>query len=341
MGRLPALRPEKNACESPHLVLLGAGTSRAACLKGDANGRTLPLMLDLVEETGVDKLLSAARVSWTKENNFETLYQSLVDDESKAPLVRDIEEQLHDYFCQIEIPEAANLYDRLLLSLRAKDYVATFNWDPLLAQAYKRNRHLKELPEILFLHGNVEVGVCLRDQRKGFLGSSCTTCDRPLERTRLLYPVARKDYTSDPFISQEWAAFRHVLQYAYLFTIIGYAAPASDIEAVSAMRTAWSLNESRELAEIEIVDVKERSILEATWAPFFVRNHYGVYNTPSPLFRHARRSCDHFAMASLQNNPCHDTPLPQTDVLNDLQSWASGMIAEEVALREHGTPLPC
>jgi hypothetical protein len=255
MGRLPALRPDKNACESPHLVLLGAGASRAACLSGDANGRTLPLMLDLVEATGVDRLLSKAHVGWAKGDNFEVLYQAMVVDANKASLVRDIEEQIRDYFCAIEIPERANLYDRLLLSLRAKDYIATFNWDPLLAQAYRRNSHLKELPTILFLHGNVEVGVCLHDRRKGFLGHRCTTCDRPLEPTRLLYPVAQKDYASDPFIAQEWAAFRHVLKYAYLFTIVGYAAPASDVEAVSAMHAAWNQNESKELAEIDIVDV--------------------------------------------------------------------------------------
>jgi len=46
-----------------------------------------------------------------------------------------------------------------LLSLRKKDAVCTFNWDPFLYDAWIRNRHL-DLPEIFFLHGNVRCGHC-------------------------------------------------------------------------------------------------------------------------------------------------------------------------------------
>ena len=37
----------------PHIVLLGAGASRAAFPSGDANGRKLPLMADFVESLGL------------------------------------------------------------------------------------------------------------------------------------------------------------------------------------------------------------------------------------------------------------------------------------------------
>jgi hypothetical protein len=46
-------------------------------------------------------------------------------------------------------------------------------------------------------------------------------------------------------------------------------------------------------------------------------------------------------MATLQLQPCHDNPLPMTDDLSVLHSWAAKYIAEEDALREHGTPFPC
>lgn len=41
----------------PHVVLLGAGASRAACPTGDANGKLLPLMADFVDVLGRNPLL--------------------------------------------------------------------------------------------------------------------------------------------------------------------------------------------------------------------------------------------------------------------------------------------
>jgi hypothetical protein len=40
-----------------HLVVLGAGASRAAFPKGDQNGKKLPLMADLVEVLQLEGLL--------------------------------------------------------------------------------------------------------------------------------------------------------------------------------------------------------------------------------------------------------------------------------------------
>ncbi len=44
----------------PHIVILGAGASRATCLSGDANGKQLPVMEDLVEVVGLQDLLERA-----------------------------------------------------------------------------------------------------------------------------------------------------------------------------------------------------------------------------------------------------------------------------------------
>lgn len=341
MPTLPALRPDKNVCESPHLVLVGAGASRASCPNGDEAGHVLPLMGDLVEVTGVDALLDAAGIEWKSEANFEAVYASLASSASHADTLRKVQDEIRSYFDAIRIPRTVTLYDRLLLSLRPKDYIATFNWDPLLAHAYIRNRRLGELPQVLFLHGNVAVGACTEHRSKGFLDNRCGTCRQPLLPTRLLYPIGQKNYTADPFISQEWDEFRAVLEHAYLLTIIGYAAPASDVEAVTAMRMAWDSNQMRGLVEIDIVDVRPRAELEATWLPFFDRDHYAILDRPIGLFNHARRSCDHFAMATLQQRPCRDSILPDTSDLAELQIWAETLIREEVALRDNGSPLPC
>lgn len=97
----------------------------------------------------------------------------------------------------------------------------------------------------------------------------------------------------------------------------------------------------RPVACIDIVDVKSREELEATWKPFFVRNHYAIWDAPYGIFNHARRSCDHFAMATLQQRPCRDIVLPKTNQLTDLQEWVQTLISQEVALRERGEPFPC
>ena len=41
----------------PHVVVLGAGASRATCPNGDWSGRILPLMTDFVEVVGLEALL--------------------------------------------------------------------------------------------------------------------------------------------------------------------------------------------------------------------------------------------------------------------------------------------
>ncbi len=336
--KLPQLRADKNACESPHVIILGAGASRAACPAGDANGRVLPVMADLVELAGLHDLLRESRIDYEPDQNFEAVYESLVADPSQVEVAHAIEARLRDYFAAIVIPSTVTLYDKLLLSLRPKDFIATFNWDPLLAQAFKRNRSVAVLPRVLFLHGNVDSGTCVQHHQKGFLEHSCPVCRRPLDPVPLLYPIGTKDYESEPFIRNEWTELRAAVQEAYILTII---APASDAAAKAIMLEAWKANASLELAEIEIIDIKSEAELEANWNPFFVRSHYGISRSPGWLFQHPRRSCDHFAMATLQQRPCHERPLPDLHDLAALHEWIKPLLDEEAKLQQEGTPFPC
>src|SRR5215471_8086633 len=135
-------------------------------------------------------------------------------------------------------------YDYLLSGLRRKDVVATFNWDPLLVQAFRRNLSMRELPEIVFLHGNVCIAVCLEDKVKGFIGDTCQKCGKPLTPTKLLYPIGQKNYDSDPFIRSEWAILRRAIAGAYMMEVFGYSAPRTDVEAKSIMDSAWDTNQT-------------------------------------------------------------------------------------------------
>ncbi|MFC1543657.1 hypothetical protein ACFL4Y_00180 [Gemmatimonadota bacterium] len=340
--RLPALDPSKNVCHSPHVVLLGAGASLAALPEGDAAGKRLPTMNNFVEVVGLESILDESGMNW-KGRDFEQVFSGLMQAGGGDPLVKRIERAIYDYFADLQLPETVTLYDELLLSLRNKDLVATFNWDPFLLQAYRRNLCVKRLPQILFLHGNVGVGACNNDRCKGPVHEPCMKCGEPLEPVRLLYPVTEKNYNDDPFIKGEWEIFSAHLEHAYLLTIFGYSAPVADVEAQRIMRDIWASNLTRELAQISIVDIKDPEEIRGTWEAFFVRDHYGISSSldHSQLFNHPRRSCDAFAMASLQQQPCHDNPLPRGSSLAELHEFVAPLVAEEEALESDGAPFNC
>jgi hypothetical protein len=298
-------------------------------------------MADLAGVTGVGELLSARGIALPSDD-FEAAYQRLVVDPRLAEVAAGVQEQLRSYFSQLVLPDHVTIYDELLLSLRPKDLVATFNWDPLLAQAFKRNRDLAQLPRILFLHGGVDVGACNEHKQKGFLEHSCTVCGERLSPQPLLYPIEDKNYELDPLIANEWQEFRNALEEAYLVTVFGYAAPTSDVAARKAMLDMWKKNPHRELGEIEIIDVKSRQEVEHNWRDFTVRSHFGVTASlrQSLVLLSPRRTCDHFAMATLQQRPCRRAPLPAFTALRDLQDFVRQLIREEEDLAS-GSPLPC
>src|SRR5579872_3749056 len=112
----------------PHVVILGAGCSLAAFPTGDREGRRLPLMNNLIQALGLKPLLHSANLA-EPEENFEALYSRLAGDHRYAGLLKSIEGAVTDYFAKMALPANPTIYDQLLLSLRPKDCIATFNWD--------------------------------------------------------------------------------------------------------------------------------------------------------------------------------------------------------------------
>lgn len=75
----------------------------------------------------------------TKSNNLEDIYSELYE-RTDCQVVRELlDNKIREYFSCLEIPDEPNIYDLILLSLRKKDLVATFNWDPLLLQALSKS----------------------------------------------------------------------------------------------------------------------------------------------------------------------------------------------------------
>lgn len=330
---MPTLPPlDKNVNHAPHVVLLGAGASIAAYLHWGRKGSQLPSMHDLIEVLSLRAPIEDAGYN-TIGLDFEAFYDDLSSSGKNNELKAVIESRVYDFFSTLTLPDVPTIYDYLILGLREKDIIATFNWDPFLLQAYMRNEVVTKTrrPRITFLHGNVKIGICYACEVAGVNGRRCSRCGNLLEPSKLLYPVKHKNYNDDLFIKTEWEVLRDKLSRAYFLTIFGYSAPTTDIEARSLMLDVWKANSSLELAEVEVVDIRSRKDLEVTWRDFFFSHHYMTTKNifSSYMFTHPRRSCDAFAAATLMCQPWHDNPFPKFKRLHELQNWVAPLIAEE------------
>lgn len=307
-----------------HIVLLGAGASRAAFPNGDTAGRQLPVMDDLVDKVGLQPLIEQAGREDAQERNFEVIYDRLASEPKNAQKVKEIERRIDSYFASLSLPNHATIYDRLLVSLRPTDAVFTFNWDPFLFDAYQRNRNAVPLPKIFFLHGNVRIGACLKHDTWDARKERCPKCFQPLADVPLLYPIRQKDYSTNPYIRRNWDAAKIRFQEAFTLTIFGYGAPASDKDAVELLRSAWTGRSDRTLEHIEIIDIADESFLHDRWLPFAPTLHYRVTRTfeQSRLARWPRRSCESLIYPMSQGMPCEDFSLSATDSLVTLQASA-------------------
>jgi len=216
----------------PHVILLGAGASRAAFPNGEGTGRKLPLMNDLVEVLELKPILDQGGVPYAGRN-FEDVFSELASTSQHQTIVELIQAKVVSYFSSLELPAEPTLYDYLVLSMTPDDVIATFNWDPFLIQAVKRNGHVSKPPELLFLHGNVAQGYCPRDNLHGGIGAKCSRCGDHLRTVPLLYPIGEKDYETEPAIASAWREVKWAFENAFWVTSFGYSAPKTDIGAVN------------------------------------------------------------------------------------------------------------
>lgn len=307
--------------ERQHVIILGAGASRAAFPDGDRDGVRLPLMNDLVDMAELMPILAKYGIQYSG-GNFEDLYSGIRADPVLADLAADIENAVHSYFARMQLPDRPTLYDHLVLSLRSKDVIATFNWDPFLVQACARSLGHANIPNVLFLHGNVAIGLCREHRTSGRYPGHCGSCGVPYSPTRLLYPTSQKDYNSDPYIHGQWSNLKYALRSAYLLTIFGYSAPTSDIEARILMEQAWGTSEEREYEQIELIDVKSEDALTATWSSFIHSHHYQVVPSfyESISARYPRRSCEAMWRQLMDVQWVAEASLPWEDDFHDLHS---------------------
>jgi hypothetical protein len=313
----------------PHVVLLGAGASLAALPTGDANARRLPLMSDFAAIVGLSDLLSEC--GFDPHQNFEQIYSRLVASSRHQSQQRALEQKIRDYFSALVLPTSATHYDRLLLSLRPKDAIFTFNWDPFLFDAYSRNRSVAPLPGIFFLHGNVRIGACTAHGQWGQRETTCPECGAKYTQVPLLYPIEQKDYSSSEYIAAAWNAATDLFGAAFTITIFGYGAPRSDADAVNLLNRAWLAQSKRQIEHVEVIDVADVESLATRWKDFTPTHHFHAEPRfeGSRLWRWPRRSCESLLYPMTEGRPCEDLPLPNTDALADLQRFVAGVAAYE------------
>lgn len=315
----------------PHLVILGAGASRAAFPNGEVQGYRLPLMADFTDIVPVAPILEKGRIRW-HGRNFEEVYSSFYGTSKQDALRAELEETILNYFSQLRLPDTPTLYDLIVLSLRKKDVIATFNWDPFLIQALQRNgRVTKSLPTPLFLHGNVAHGYCEKDRFQGVAGQMCPRCKEPFQTDRLLFPVTQKDYSSDAAIAKAWEVAREALKMALLVTVFGYSAPASDKDAISIMSEAWGSPDKRQFEQFEIIDIRPPEEVRSSWERFIFSGHYRVSASlfESFLAIHPRRSSEAFISQYIHANFLEGNRIVEAQTMEELHRWFQPLFEAE------------
>jgi len=104
MPTLPYYNKEKKTIESPHVVLLGAGASKAAFPNGDVCGRKLPLMSELTDVLDLESTIQKNGYLGNT-TNFESFYSEIFNQSKYSNLVNEIQKRVREYFETLEIPD--------------------------------------------------------------------------------------------------------------------------------------------------------------------------------------------------------------------------------------------
>ena len=288
----------------PHVVILGAGASVATIPMGDRYGRKISVMDGFVDTLGMRNILNGIKF---KSENLEDIYSELSGHQEYDEIRKKLEDAIREYFSQFRLPDEPTIYDLLLLSLKEKDVIATFNWDPLIIHAIQRVSIItKKIPNVLFLHGNVAIHICQKDKIQYFTPHTgiCRECGQRYSPCRMLYPIGKKNYNDDPYIKNQWDVLRSFLSRAFIVTIFGYSAPQTDVEAIRLLKEAWGDNKKHLLEQIEIIDIKQHDELAEKWKDFIFMDHVATPNSfwDSIIAHSPRRSTEDFYTETIEGN---------------------------------------
>lgn len=328
---------DANIMGGMHLVILGAGASIASCLRNpELHGKKLPSMNGLSDVIDMSDVLSQV-----PQNllccNFEELYGNIYEWDNSSPLLKEINQRIYTYFRELELPLEPTIYDYLIMSLREKDVIATFNWDPFLYQAWWRNYLHGSTPQLIFLHGNVAVGYNEEIKGIGRAGTIGSIYRKYYTPTQLMFPIKHKNYKENNFIIGEWNKLNHCLTAAQKVTIFGYSAPKSDVEAISAMQEAWGSPLKRNMEQFEFIDVRSEWDVIDSWSSFIHSHHYDFYTDffHSSLGQYPRRTFEAHMLQTMPITPeeafVEPLPIPHNEInsFDEMWAWYEPLIKNE------------
>jgi len=323
-----------------HLVILGAGASIASCIHNpEKNGQELPSMLNLVDVVGLNDIVDDIPEN-LRDENFEVLYSKLHDDNPESERIKEIEHRVKEYFRTLKLPDTPTIYDYMLMALRSKDQIATFNWDPFLYLAYNRcSAFTKNLPYLCFLHGCAGLGYNPDMKRSGPAGMyGDKECTKYFAQTKLLYPVTNKDYSSDEFAKEQWKWATDIMgsKDTWRFTVFGYGAPETDVQAMSLLNDAWGMGADRNMEQVEMINIEDEDRCKRKWNGFIHSHHYdyGTSYFDSVLAHYPRRTCEsyqhHYIPLSASEAFQESNPIPpDIKTLEELWEWHQPLIDAE------------
>lgn len=331
--RLPSIKDKR--LMDPHVVILGAGASIAAC-PIDKNGKKVPLLSNIHRILGLTDELKKYNFSDKEMDNFELMFSKIFDKVEYDDLKHYLEIKVSEYFQSLKIPDNVTVYDYLILSLTEKDAIITFNWDPFLIQAYRRNLDVGNLPQLIFPHGNVGVGLCDNCKNKGYTNCLCPDCLKPLEDMPLLYPVHKKNYYDNGIIQNEWQVAQTYLSRAAGITVFGYGAPETDIEAFNLLRDSYKKSNIDTIAPFTIINLaKEEVEQKKKWSAIYDERMflYATEFSDSLLWTAPRVSLEYMFDAILQQQPREDTKTYEKfATLVELQNFVRNIDAFDMAI---------
>ena len=323
--RIPNIDRKTHLLLDPHVIIIGAGASKAACTV-DANGKTVPLLRNIHEALELTDSLKDYGFSEKELADFELLYSNVYGKAEFRDLQKNLEKRISNYFSELMLPDEVTLYDYLVLSLTGKDAIISFNWDPFLLQAYRRNICVGNLPQLFFPHGNVGVGLCMECLNKGYANCICPDCGKPFVDMPLLFPVGRKNYYDGSIIENEWNGAKNALKHAAGITIWGYSAPVTDEEAFRLLTESFAESQLQEIAPVTIINLeKNRTGQLERWKDIYSERmiSYCEDFRKSLLWQWPRVSLEAIFDAILQMHPRHnDKPFKEFKDLIELQNFA-------------------
>lgn len=331
--RIPSIAKKKLL--DPHVVILGAGASIASC-PFDKNGKTVPALVNIHNILGLTEKLQSYGFSEKEMENFELLFSNIVGVSEYSELQNDLEIAVRDYFQSLQIPDVVTLYDYLVLSLTEKDAIITFNWDPFLLQAYLRNIKVGNLPQLIFPHGNVGVGICYDCKNKGYAKYLCPSCMKSFNDMPLLFPIQKKNYYDNSIIENEWEVAKDYLSRAAGITVFGYGAPETDLEAYNLLKESYKKSNITTIAPFSIINLKsEEETQKKKWSEIYDdRMFLFLYSfKDSILWTSPRVSLEHLFDAILQQQPRSNTKSYRDfETLEELQNFVQTITEFDMAI---------